>query len=135
MPDAIDACCLMSQMIKFQEDVLSTGALLHTSRDTADQSRSLGTRSITFATKSIKVPEIIDRETELKPQQLKDYFERIQLPEHLRNERRLGRLDSELLRAIVRGHVSHIPFENLSLVGSQFSLSWRLPFACQGLWA
>ena len=71
------------------------------------------------AARPIKVPEIIDRETELKPQQLRQYFERINLPEKLRNERRLGRLDSELLSAIVKGHVMHIPFENLSLVISR----------------
>ncbi len=74
-----------------------------------------GQRVVALA-KPIKVPDIIDRETELKPQQLRQYFERIELPEQLRNERRLGRLDSELLSAIVKGHVTHIPFENLSLV-------------------
>lgn len=71
--------------------------------------------------KPIKVPDIIHRETELKPKQLREYFERIELPEPLRNERRLGRLDSELLKAIVRGHVTHIPFENLSLVSTSCS--------------
>ena len=65
----------------------------------------------------VRVPEIKDRETELKPQQLREYFERIGLPAPLQNERRLGRLDSELLQAIVKGHTTHIPFENLSLVG------------------
>jgi len=73
-------------------------------------------RSVKAYAKPVKVPEIIDRETELKPRQLSDYFERIELPSHLQNERRLGRLDSELLRAIVKGHITHIPFENLSLV-------------------
>lgn len=73
-------------------------------------------RSVKACAKHVKVPEIIDRETELKPRQLSDYFGRIDLPSHLQNERRLGRLDSELLRAIVKGHITHIPFENLSLV-------------------
>lgn len=82
-----------------------------------DSSRELF-RSVKAGARPIKVPEIIDRETELKPQQLRAYFERIELPEKLRNERRLGRLDSELLKAIVKGHVTHIPFENLSLVSN-----------------
>ena len=64
------------------------------------------------------MPDIIDRETELQPRQLTAYFERIELPAPLRNERRLGRLDEELLKAIVKAHVTHIPFENLSLVGN-----------------
>jgi hypothetical protein len=78
--------------------------------------RASTARSVKAFAKPVKVPEIIDRETELKPRQLSEYFARIQLPSHLRNERRLGRLDSELLRAIVKGHITHIPFENLSLV-------------------
>jgi N-hydroxyarylamine O-acetyltransferase len=79
--------------------------------------RASTARSVAASAKPrVKVPEIIDRETELKPRQLTQYFERIELPTHLQNERRLGRLDSELLRAIVKGHITHIPFENLSLV-------------------
>lgn len=80
------------------------------------QSNWLNVRQVAVFAKPTKIPDIIERETELKPRQLREYFQRIELPEKLQNERRLGRLDSELLKAIVRGHVTHIPFENLSLV-------------------
>lgn len=106
-----ETCCCLSMC-------LVAGASLKIQHGTTQLRRLRGAQKQVAFAKPIKVPDIIDRETELKPQQLREYFERIELPEQLRNERRLGRLDSELLQAIVKGHVSHIPFENLSLVSA-----------------
>ena len=58
----------------------------------------------------------------LNPADLKAYFQRIKLPESLQQERRLGRLDTELLKATHWAHITSIPFENFSLV-SYFCLS------------
>lgn len=109
-------CCILESLANvISQNSFSAGGILHPG--TCQIRLLTKPRQVTANARPIKVPEIVDRETALKPQQLREYFERIGLPEQLQNERRLGRLDLQLLEAIIRGHVTHIPFENLSLVG------------------
>jgi arylamine N-acetyltransferase len=52
----------------------------------------------------------------LQPQQLDEYFDRVQWPSEVRGDDALAAADLPLLRHLISQHQRSVPFENLSLV-------------------